>query len=62
LPYSARLAGKSCLISISEALYKIENNARDSNGDRMTPQKIGAKSTVPQRQSRTRNTAKPTGI
>lgn len=36
------ISRKACLISISEALYKIEANARDSNGDRLTPQRIGA--------------------
>jgi hypothetical protein len=36
------ISRKSCLISISEALYKIESDARDENGGRMTPQKIGA--------------------
>jgi hypothetical protein len=33
---------KSCLIAISEALYKIESEARDEHGARMTPAKIGA--------------------
>jgi hypothetical protein len=33
---------KSCLIAISEALYKIEANARDENGKRMTPARIAA--------------------
>jgi hypothetical protein len=36
------ISRKICLIAISEALYKIENNARDENGQRMTPAKIGA--------------------
>jgi hypothetical protein len=35
------ISRKSCLIAISEALYKIEANARDDQGNRMTPAKIG---------------------
>lgn len=33
---------RSCQIAISEAVYDIENNARDENGQRMTPAKIAA--------------------
>jgi hypothetical protein len=33
---------RSCQIAISEAVYSIENNARDESGQRMTPAKIAA--------------------
>ena len=35
------ISRKACLIAISEALYKIENLARDADGKRMTPARIG---------------------
>jgi hypothetical protein len=33
---------RSCQIAISEAVYSIENNARDADGQRMTPARIAA--------------------
>jgi hypothetical protein len=36
------ISRKACLISISEALYKIEAEARDEDGKRLTPARIGA--------------------
>lgn len=33
---------RACQIAISESIYRIENNARDDSGQRMTPAKIAA--------------------